>query len=100
MTSCQHKFKLKLLLTKPVVLTMKTLSIGDLKTHFSEVLDQVKQGETFIVCYGRKKKKVAALIPYEQLPSNKTRPLGLLEDSAHCYFDDDFKISDSELLNS
>ncbi len=79
---------------------MKTVSVGDLKTHFSAVLEQVKEGETFIVSYGRKKEKVAALIPYQQLPRGKSRPLGLMEGKAHCYFDDDFAISDDELLNS
>jgi len=45
---------------------MKMLAVGEFKTHFSEVLDEVKNGEEFVVCYGRKKEKVAVLVPYEK----------------------------------
>ena len=79
---------------------MKTLTIGELKTHFSEVLEHVKQGETVVISYGRKKEKVAALITYSQLASAKPRPLGLLEGHAQCHIFDDFSISDEELLES
>ena len=79
---------------------MKTLTIGELKTHFSEVLEYVKQGETVVISYGRKKEKVAALIPYGQLSLAKPRPLGLLEGRAQCRILDDFSISDEELLES
>jgi len=76
------------------------MTIGELKTHFSEVLEHVKQGETVVISYGRKKEKVAALIPYQQLESVKPRPLGLLENRAKCYILDSFPISDEELLKS
>ena len=79
---------------------MRVLSIGELKTHFSEALEHVKQGETIVISYGRKKEKVAALIPYRQLESAKPRPLGLLEGRAQCYILDDFSMSDEELLES
>jgi antitoxin (DNA-binding transcriptional repressor) of toxin-antitoxin stability system len=79
---------------------MRTLTIGELKTHFSEVLEQVKQGETFVISYGRKKEKVAALIPYQQLKPGKPRRLGLLEGRAQCHFKGDFSISDEHLLES
>lgn len=79
---------------------MRTLTIGELKTHFSEVLEQVKQGETVVISYGRKKEKVAALIPYRQLGSAKPRPLGLLEGHAQCHILNNFSLSDEELLES
>jgi len=79
---------------------VKTLTIGELKTHFSAVLEQVKQGETFVISYGRKKEKVAALIPYKKLKPGNPRPLGLLEGCAQCRFKNDFSISDEELLAS
>ena len=79
---------------------MKILTIGELKTHFSEVLEHVKQGETIVISYGRKKEKVAALIPYRQLESAKPRSLGILEGRAQCHILDDFSISDDELLES
>jgi prevent-host-death family protein len=79
---------------------MKTLSIGTLKAHFSEVIDQVRQGETVVVSYGRKKEKVAALIPYEQLQQVKPRKIGFMEGRGQCYIHEDFSMSDEELLKS
>ena len=79
---------------------MRILSIGTLKAHFSEVLDLVRQGETVVVSYGRKKEKVAALIPYEQLQQVKPRKLGFMEGRGQCHIHEDFSISDDELLKS
>lgn len=79
---------------------MKLMTIGELKARFSETLAQVKQGETVVVCYGKKKDKVAAIIPYDQLPSVKERPLGLLQGKASCILRDDFAVSDDELLGA
>ncbi|TAL20961.1 MAG: type II toxin-antitoxin system Phd/YefM family antitoxin, partial [Nitrospirae bacterium] len=47
--------------------SMQVLSIGELKSHFSAVLAQVKNGETVVVSYGRNKEKVAAIVPYSQV---------------------------------
>ncbi len=79
---------------------MKMMTIGELKTHFSEVLEQVKQGETVVVCYGKQKHKVAAIIPYDQLAPATERPLGLLQGKASFILHDDFAISDDELLGA
>jgi len=79
---------------------MKMMAIGELKTHFSEVLEQVKQGETVVVCYGKQKHKVAAIIPYEQLAPVSERPLGLLQGKASFILHDDFAIGDDELLSA
>ncbi len=45
---------------------MKVMSVGELKPKFSSVLDNIKTGEEIIVSYGRKKEKVAVIIPYEK----------------------------------
>ncbi len=79
---------------------MKMMTIGELKTHFSEVLEQVKQGETVVICYGKQKNKVAAIIPYDQLASAKERPLGLLQRKSSFILHDDFAIDDDELLGA
>ncbi len=79
---------------------MKMMTIGELKTRFSEVLEQVKQGETVVVCYGKQKHKVAAIIPYDQLALVSERPLGLLQGKASFVLHDDFAISDDELLGA
>jgi len=77
---------------------MKMMTVGEFKTHFSEVLEQIKQGETVVICYGKQKQKVAALISYERLESAAEHPLGLLQDKACCILHDDFAVSDDELL--
>lgn len=79
---------------------MRIVTIGELKTHFSEVLEQVKHGDTVVISYGRKREKVAALIPYRQLELTRPRSLGLLEGRAQCRVSDDFSMSDEELLGS
>ena len=38
---------------------MKTMTVGELKAHFSEVLDQLaKNGEPVVISYGKKRKKL------------------------------------------
>jgi prevent-host-death family protein len=43
---------------------MKTLPVGEFKTHFSEVIDDVRAGEEIIITYGKKRVRVAVIIPY------------------------------------
>lgn len=78
---------------------MKTMSVGEFKTHFSEVLDDVKHGEEIVVCYGRKKEKVAVVIPYEKY-GKKPVVLGVLEGVASYRFHDDFDMTDEDLIGS
>ena len=76
--------------------TMKIYSVGEFKTHFSEIIDLVRSGEEIIISYGKKKENVAALIPYAVYKSKKIR-LGLLQDKT-LKIHDDFKMSEEELL--
>ncbi len=77
---------------------MKTLPVGELKTHFSDVLDRVQHGEEIAVSYGRKKEKVAVIIPYSHYKQPAQRTLGVMEESASYKVKGDFKISTEELL--
>jgi prevent-host-death family protein len=45
---------------------MKTLSVGELKKSFSEVIKEVRQGEEVAVSFGKKKERIAVLIPFEK----------------------------------
>lgn len=76
---------------------MKALAVGEFKSRFSEVLEDVKQGEEFVVCFGRKKEKVAVLIPYDKYVQ-KPVVLGVLEGKATYRIKDDFEMTDEELL--
>ncbi len=80
---------------------MKTMTVGELKARFSEVLGQIiKNGEPVVISYGRKKEKIAAIIPYSRLKPQSERSLGLLRGRASCVIHDDFALSDGEMLNA
>ena len=61
---------------------MITIQVGELKTHFSEILDKVKKGEEIIISYGRKKDKIAKIVPYKDHQSNTSRKLGILKNKS------------------
>lgn len=79
---------------------MQTVEVGVFKARFSEMIDLVRAGETIVVAYGRNQEKVAALIPYDQLPSHQPRRLGTLAGVASVSFAEDFAITDEELLGA
>jgi antitoxin (DNA-binding transcriptional repressor) of toxin-antitoxin stability system len=78
---------------------MKTLPVGEIKAQFSEVLEKVKQGETFGILYGKKKKPVAMIVPYIDSEEKKERKVGILDGKVKITFSDDFKITEEELLS-
>lgn len=78
---------------------MRTLTIGEFKAQFSNLLTAVKAGESIVVCYGHKKERVAVLVPYAQFSAQAgKRPLGLLKGRARFSVVNDFKLSDEEFL--
>lgn len=79
---------------------MQTIQVGEFKARFSEMIDSVRAGETIVVAYGRNQEKVAALIPFNQLPLNQPRQLGVLAGTASVSFADDFAMTDEELLGA
>jgi antitoxin (DNA-binding transcriptional repressor) of toxin-antitoxin stability system len=76
---------------------MKTMPVGELKTHFSEVLHKVQKGERFGILYGRGKKPVAMIVPFVE-EIKKKRQLGILEGKVTIEFKDDFEMTDDELI--
>jgi len=71
---------------------MKEMTVGEFKTHFSEVIDLVKSGEEIAVTFGRKKKIIGYFLP--QLPKSKpTRQLGILIGKASFAFGSDQKMT-------
>jgi len=76
---------------------MNTYTVGDFKTHFSEVIERVRAGEEIIISYGKKKENVAVLIPYAAYKTKRIR-LGLLQDKS-LRVHDDFKMTEEELLS-
>lgn len=80
--------------------TMQIMTVGELKTHFSEVLDKVQQGEEIVISFGKKKEKVAVLIPFDHYGARPERTLGLLAGQGSFVLKEDFKLTDEELLSS
>ncbi|MGD9158041.1 MAG: type II toxin-antitoxin system Phd/YefM family antitoxin [Desulfobacteraceae bacterium] len=78
---------------------METLSIGELKSRFSEIINELRKGREIVVSYGKKKEKVAVLIPYDHYKNKPERKLGILKDVGALKIHEDFKISDDEFLS-
>ena len=75
---------------------MKALTVAEVKTHFSEVLIRVKQGENIKILYGKAKKPVAMIVPIENI--NTPRVIGVLEGKAKFKVNGNSKISEEEFI--
>ncbi len=78
---------------------MITVTVGDLKARFSEILKKVQEGESIAVAFGRKKEILAYLVPKKMFGKRSPRPLGLLEGKASYSIKDDFEISEQEFVS-
>ena len=76
---------------------MRTLTVGELKAQFSQVIKDVQAGEAIAVAFGKKKEVVAYLVPK---PDRKLTPrkLGILQGKGKAIFADDFKMTEEEFL--
>jgi prevent-host-death family protein len=78
------------------------LQVADFKANFSAVLDRVRDGDEIVLSYGRKKEKVAVLVPYEKYRKKRDkkfkRKAGTLEGKGEVIFMPDFKITDEEFF--
>jgi prevent-host-death family protein len=79
---------------------METLAIGELKARFSEVLEKVRNGEEIVISYGKRREKVAVMVPYSAYGFRGKRGLGLLKGRGRCVIHDDFELSDKDVLSS
>ena len=75
---------------------MKTITVTDAKTNFSEVLIQVKNGEKFKIMYDNFKEPIAMIIPMEN--NNLSRKIGILDGKAKFVINGDGKISEEDFL--
>jgi antitoxin (DNA-binding transcriptional repressor) of toxin-antitoxin stability system len=77
---------------------MKAMAVGELKTHFSDVLEKVRQGQKVGILYGKSKTPVAMIVPY-QAERKAKRKIGILDGKAIIKIHDDFNITTNELCN-
>ncbi|MDR0312921.1 MAG: prevent-host-death protein [Treponema sp.] len=75
---------------------MKALTVADIKNHFSDVLVQVKNGETVKILYGKSKKPIAKIVPIDDI--GNPRRIGILDGKATFKTNGNGKISEEEFL--
>ena len=78
---------------------MKTITVGEFKSNLAQIIEKILKGEEYVVSYGRKRKKIFKVVPYQE-EEPKKRKLGLLEGKMTIKFHDDWEMSDEEFLNS
>jgi prevent-host-death family protein len=79
---------------------MKTMQVGELKARFSEVVEEVKNGEEIVISYGKRRENVAVIIPYATYRKKNKVKLGILQGRAQVTFAEDFKMDSGELLGN
>ena len=76
---------------------IQVMSVGELKTNFSEVLKRVQSGEEIGIAYGKNKVIVARLVPKNPAKKMK-RKIGILDGKGKLKFSRDFKLTTEEFL--
>lgn len=79
---------------------MQTMTVAELKAHFSNALDIVQKGEDVVISFGKKKEKIAVLVPFSRYQYKPQRRMGLLAGKATFALREDFAMTDEELLKS
>ncbi|MCE7065920.1 type II toxin-antitoxin system Phd/YefM family antitoxin [Dyadobacter sp. CY326] len=67
------------------------MSVGEFKTHFSQVLKEVEKGEKIGITFGRKKEIKAILVPNDK--QKEPRTLGILKGKGEFFMSEDFHIT-------
>jgi len=75
---------------------MKTMAVGEIKTHFSQILGEVKHGKRVGILFGRAKKPIAMIVPYAEEKKSE-RKIGILDGKVKIEFKNDFKMTTEEL---
>ena len=80
---------------------MKTLSVAKLKSQFSSVITDLRQGHEVAITYGRNKEPLATIVPQSKITKpNYSIKLGDLKAQGWTYQLNNYEITDMELLNS
>lgn len=79
---------------------MKTLTVAEFKSKFSDVLKALQAGEEIAVSYGKKHETIGVLVPYAKYRKKRPRKIGALQGKATFRMKADFKISDEEFFES
>jgi len=77
---------------------MKSFSVGELKSIFSNILILVQNGEEIEILYGKNKKPIAKIVPLHELKKGK-RNIGILKGKSKVSFAKNSKITTDELFS-
>ena len=79
---------------------MKSIAVGEFKALFSSVIKELQEGHPITITYGKKRTKLAVLVPYDQYVKTAKRQIGVLQGKASFTMHDDFKLTDEAFLTS
>jgi len=77
---------------------MKTLTVGKLKSQFSSIVKDLRNGKEITIEYGKNHQKLGVIIPYSKYKMKK-RKIGILDGKASFKIKDNFKMTTEELLS-
>ena len=75
---------------------METLTVGQFKARFSEIIEKVKAGESVAVTYGKRKEIVGVFQPGPV--KQPKRQIGILKGKMTHKFHQDFKFDSDDLF--
>lgn len=78
---------------------MRSIQAAQLKHELSSVLESVRNGDEFVVEFGRKHERVAVILPYGHYKQEQKREFGVLQGKGSFELAGNFEISDEELLS-
>jgi len=79
---------------------MKSIAVGEFKALFSSVIKELQEGHPITITYGKKRTKLAVLVPYDQYVKSAKRQIGILQGKAKYNIHGDFKLTDEAFLTS
>ena len=79
---------------------MKTLSVAEVRSHFSSLLKEVENGEEIGISFGKKKETIAVIVSIKEYKKVKARRLGSLEGRVTVEFKENWKMNEEEFLES
>jgi antitoxin (DNA-binding transcriptional repressor) of toxin-antitoxin stability system len=75
---------------------MRTLTVADIETHFSDIIGEVINGEKIQIFFDTSKEPVAMIVPVQN--QRNSRKIGVLDGKALFKINGDSKISEEEFL--
>ncbi len=76
---------------------MKTMTVGEFKSQFSQVVEEIKRGGKIAITFGRKKEVIGYFS--SEIQQKPKRVLGILKEKATVSFNEDFKMTEDDFLS-